>query len=239
MNRRTFISRIGKGRTTFVRPFPMRGASIQKMLEIAVLSAVKTSAGKKWYRCKISRQYYGKIYQKGICTVIMRKILFTVFILLAALLFAANGLNPLRLHIIANSNAREDQQLKLEIRDYILQEKNDLLKNCKDKLQAQQIISANAESLENLANEVLEAHGKAYRAQVQVGKSTFPDKYYGAICYPAGEYDAVRIVLGDGGGENWWCVMFPPLCLVQTEGQAGEAVEYTSLLLTWLEGIFA
>ena len=91
----------------------------------------------------------------------MRKILFTVFILLAALLFAANGLNPLRLHIIANSNAREDQQLKLEIRDYILQEKNDLLKNCKDKQQAQQIISANAESLENLANEVLEAHGKA------------------------------------------------------------------------------
>lgn len=91
---------------------------------------------------------------------------------------------------------REDQQLKLEIRDYILQEKNDLLKNCKDKQQAQQIISANAESLENLANEVLEAHGKVYRAQVQVGKSTFPDKNYGAICYPAGEYDAVRIVLG-------------------------------------------
>lgn len=181
----------------------------------------------------------GKYTRKASVHFIMRKILFLIFTLLTALLFTANGMSPLRLHIIANSNSLEDQQLKLEVRDCILQEKSDLLENCRDKQQAQQIISANAEALECIANEVLTAHGKEYRAQVQIGKSNFPDKYYGTICYPAGEYDAVRIVLGEGGGENWWCVMFPPLCLVQTDAQAGETLEYTSLLLTWLEGIFA
>lgn len=169
----------------------------------------------------------------------MRKIIFCTMAILAAMVFMAEGISPLRLHVIANSNSLEDQQLKLHVRDQILLEKGDLLEHCRDKEQAMEILAQNVEALERAANQVIAECGEQYQAQVQIGKSVFPDKCYGSIRYPAGEYDAVRIVLGEGRGENWWCVMFPPLCLVQTDAQPGEEVEYTSLLLTWLEGIFS
>lgn len=169
----------------------------------------------------------------------MRKIILTIIALFSCLVIIANGINPLRLHIIANSNSLEDQQIKLEIRDCILKQERELLASCKDKNEAIQVISSDTAKLEQAANQILREHGKSYTAHIQIGKSMFPDKNYGTIYYPAGEYDAVRVILGEGSGENWWCVMFPPLCLVQTEAAPGEELEYTSLLLTWLEKLFS
>ena len=92
--------------------------------------------------------------------------------------------------------------------------------------------------LEACANQVLAENGFGYTAQAYLGRFEFPDKTYGDVTYPAGEYDALRLVLGQGEGQNWWCVMFPPLCIVNEEILEQEEVEYTSLAWEWLQSLF-
>lgn len=167
----------------------------------------------------------------------MRRICGMLLVLCLLLPPLANAIDPLRLHVIANSDSPADQRVKLAVRDQILAEHGEDFRACKNKAAAEEAARREAEALRETADAVLRAEGVSYRATVEVTEAAFPDKQYEGLVYPAGDYDAVRVVLGEGAGANWWCVMFPPLCLLSDEG-AGEEVEYTSLLLEWLGQLF-
>ncbi len=111
-----------------------------------------------------------------------------------------------RLHIIAQSDSSEDQAVKLKIRDAVLSEM--------DKFENKEDIKASLNTFEIIANRVLRENGFSYSATAEYGKFEFPTKYYDNFALPKGEYEAVRIKLGKAEGQNWWCVLFPPLCMI-------------------------
>lgn len=154
---------------------------------------------------------------------------------------------PFRLHIIANSDSGEDQSVKLKVRDEVLKLCESGMKKVSTKEEAKEYISQNLGIIEKKAQEVLVNNGFSYGAKAYVGRFDFPEKTYGDKTYPAGEYDALRIVLGKGEGKNWWCVMFPPLCLMELtpeqqktlqENKDKTKVEYTSFLKEFFDGLF-
>ena len=118
----------------------------------------------------------------------------------------------LRLHIIANSDSNVDQSLKLKVRNKILEEmeKN----NFSSKEDAVKYCSENLDKFKKIAENVVLENGFSYPISVELGSFYFPTKNYSNVSLPAGDYDALRIIIGNGSGHNWWCVMFPPLCLV-------------------------
>lgn len=121
----------------------------------------------------------------------------------------------IRLHVIANSDSEPDQSLKLKVRDRILRETSEIFKTANTPSEALEKASAKGEHLRLLAKEVLKENGCNFDVKIQTGTFSFPLKNYGEIILPAGNYDALRIVIGEGKGKNWWCVMFPPLCLAK------------------------
>jgi stage II sporulation protein R len=133
--------------------------------------------------------------------------------------------DPLRLHIVANSDSEEDQRIKIEVRDAVLRATREGIDACATEAQAEEYVGGNIEIIVATANEVLEENGAGYRAEAMVGTYHFPERTYRDATYPEGDYRALRIVLGEGEGRNWWCVMFPPLCI--TEITCDDA-EYTS-----------
>lgn len=125
----------------------------------------------------------------------------------------------LRFHVIADSNRKEDQSLKLEVRSFLLNKiADDLAENqnseSASKEQIVSYVNLHKEQLELAASEFIRSRGFSYDAQVQVGVSHFPTKVYGDMLFPAGDYDSVRVILGKGKGRNWWCVLYPSLCFV-------------------------
>ncbi len=119
--------------------------------------------------------------------------------------------NILRLHIISNSNSIEDTKMKLNVRDKILDSvQGEITKNSTKK----DIISK-LPQIEKTANDYLKKQGVSYSAQVTLGDTDIPRKEYNGIVLPKGNYNAIRVVLGNGAGENWWCVAYPPLCFTQ------------------------
>lgn len=128
---------------------------------------------------------------------------------------ATDGL--LRLHVIANSDSPEDQALKLRVKDRIVSEIGGLVSEMKTKEEILEFLHGNMQYIEDTAAREIEYAKKEYGVRAEVGYFTFPTKSYGSLALPAGEYQALRIVLGEGGGANWWCVMFPPLCFVDTK----------------------
>ena len=120
----------------------------------------------------------------------------------------------LRLHVIANSDEKEDQELKLKVRDRVLSYMNEIGANAKNKEEAIQIATSHLEDFKSLARTVILENGYDYPVEVQIGNFSFPTKTYGDISLPSGYYDALRIKIGKSEGQNWWCVMFPPLCFV-------------------------
>ena len=142
---------------------------------------------------------------------------------LAAAIFSASysddvnkGLadNLIRLHVVANSDSPEDQALKLDIRDAVLDYMRMELKDSKDIEQTKFIISKNFGKIEEIARNKIAGQGKDYPVKTTMGIYPFPTRSYGDVTLPAGYYQALRIVIGEGGGVNWWCVLFPPLCFV-------------------------
>lgn len=126
-----------------------------------------------------------------------------------------------RLHIIANSDSAQDQEVKLKVRDAIIAGLGDKLKDVSSPQDAEKIILENMDYIESIAKTTLSENGFDYGAVPMLGNYEFPAKQYGNITLPPGQYDALRVVLGSGSGQNWWCVMFPPLCFVdQTKGEA-------------------
>ena len=125
---------------------------------------------------------------------------------------------PLRLHVVANSNSEEDQAVKLMVRDDLLRFSGEEMVDAKTSAQAEDYVLWHIGEIAQNANTVLAENGFDYTAAVSVGEFYFPDKQYGNTVYPAGNYQAVKIVLGAGAGDNWWCVIFPPLCIVADAG---------------------
>lgn len=119
-----------------------------------------------------------------------------------------------RLHVIANSDSTEDQELKLKVRDALISYMNVLSKDCSCKEEVLNMAKEHKEDLKKIAENVIRENGFDYEAFVEIGISDFPTKQYGDISLPAGTYDALRVKIGSAEGKNWWCVMFPPLCFV-------------------------
>ena len=119
----------------------------------------------------------------------------------------------LRLHVIANSDSDADQELKLLVRDAILEETQKILKNAKSREEAEKIISEHSALLENIALETVRKNRFDYSVALELGREKYPTKNYESCAFPSGEYLSLRIKIGEASGENWWCVLFPPLCL--------------------------
>ena len=119
-----------------------------------------------------------------------------------------------RLHVIANSDSKEDQELKYKVRDKVLEYMNLISKNCTSKEDVINLAKTHQEEFKNIAQNVIKENGYNYNVNIYIGKYDFPTKSYGDISFPAGNYDCLRIEIGESQGQNWWCVMFPPLCFV-------------------------
>lgn len=120
----------------------------------------------------------------------------------------------IRFHVIANSDSDEDQALKLKVRDRVVEFISGKLNESISLEESRKIILSNKEEMEGIAREVIEENNYSYGVVSNLSRENFPDKVYGDVIFPQGEYEAYRIIIGDGNGENWWCVMFPPLCFV-------------------------
>ncbi len=120
----------------------------------------------------------------------------------------------IRFHVIANSDSKEDQALKLKVRDKIIAFLSPKLENSKNIKETKNIIEKNIKEIEGIASEEIKENDKKYTVCANLGYSNFPTKKYSNIVLPAGNYKALRVVIGEGKGKNWWCVMFPPLCFV-------------------------
>ncbi len=119
-----------------------------------------------------------------------------------------------RLHVIANSDSKEDQDLKYIVRDNILTYINEISKNASTKEEVIEIARNNIDTIKQIAQETVYENGYNYSVNIKIGNFAFPTKQYGDISFPAGFYDALRVEIGSASGQNWWCVMFPPLCFV-------------------------
>ncbi len=130
----------------------------------------------------------------------------------------------IRLRIIANSDAPEDQWLKREVRDNIINAVQPWVRSLDSREEAKIIINQHLSELQEIVDNTIEEHGFTYNnpTKVELGIVPFPTKMYGNMVYPAGDYEALRVTIGDGQGQNWWCVLFPPLCFVDMS--SGNAV---------------
>lgn len=119
-----------------------------------------------------------------------------------------------RLHVLANSNSEEDQNLKLKVRDALLDYMNELCLNCSTKEEAINIANEHKYEFQEIAERTIKENGYDYSVKININNFYFPTKNYGDISLPAGYYDALRVEIGEAKGQNWWCVMFPSLCFI-------------------------
>lgn len=136
--------------------------------------------------------------------------------------------NVLRLHVIANSDSEDDQNLKLLVRDAVLAEAQILLCDVYDRAKAEETVMQNIEILRSVAERTVLDNGYDYPVAIELGEEEYPTKNYESCSFPAGEYTSLRILIGEAAGQNWWCVLFPPLCLsAATDSDAFASVGIT------------
>jgi stage II sporulation protein R len=128
-----------------------------------------------------------------------------------------------RLHVLANSDSDADQAVKLKVRDAVLDTASTLLEGCKTEAEAEAVTRANLDTLAAAAERVLKENGFEYVARVTLGREFYPCREYEGFYLPEGTYMSLRVLLGKAEGQNWWCVLFPPLCTANAE-------EYTEKL---------
>ncbi len=129
----------------------------------------------------------------------------------------------IRFHVIANSDTDEDQKLKLKVRDEVLNYLYPYMSESKCLCETRDILNNNLNAVEEIADKVIKQNNYDYDVQVFLKRMNFPQKEYGNLILPQGNYEAFEIVIGSGRGHNWWCVMFPPLCFVD---ESYAVVEY-------------
>lgn len=147
----------------------------------------------------------------------------------------------LRLHVIANSDSDADQRIKLAVRDEILARCATLLFDGKSKEDAKADLSARLPEIEQTANELLAKEGFAYTARASIEKRSFNTRVYNDVTLPAGQYDALCVQLGGAKGKNWWCVVFPPMCLpaASEEAELAEVLTDDELRIVTENGTYA
>jgi len=131
----------------------------------------------------------------------------------------------IRFHVLANSDSEEDQELKRAVRDAILKDVSPQLAVSHSLDESRQILKRVRPDMESIGRSVVEMWGKNYSVRAEYGHSSFPTKSYGSLVLPAGDYEALRVVIGEGQGSNWWCVLFPPLCFVNIEQSTAVQVD--------------
>ncbi|MFR4987024.1 MAG: stage II sporulation protein R [Lachnospirales bacterium] len=120
----------------------------------------------------------------------------------------------IRLHVLANSDEDYDQQLKIKVKDGIVKMLENELNNSMSKDETRIILLQNLDKIEDKAKEIIEENGYNYNVSAKITFDDFPTKQYGDVVLPAGEYEALKVEIGEAKGKNWWCVMFPPLCFL-------------------------
>lgn len=162
----------------------------------------------------------------------MKKIIFSLVLIIVFYMMIGHvssmaiPTDALRIRVIANSNSEYDQIIKQEVKDNIQYKLYDLLKDVKGSTQARQIIQENLPKIDSEVNATLQMLNYQLGYDINYGLNYFPSKKYKGTMYEEGYYESLVITLGEGQGDNWWCVLFPPLCLLEAE-EATE-VEYTS-----------
>ena len=139
-----------------------------------------------------------------------------------------------RLHVLANSDSEQDQALKLQVRDEVLRVTEPLLVGCGSREQAEQILQEHMGDIEAAAQAVVTGQGYDYPVSVLLGKEEYPTRTYENCCFPSGTYVSLRVCIGEAEGQNWWCVLFPPLCLsaASAEGEQSNEDAFISVGLT-------
>ena len=130
----------------------------------------------------------------------------------------------IRLHVIASSDSAEDQALKLDVRDAVLEATASMTVGCEDFESAISVLGReeNLRALEDTARAVISEAGYSYDAKVTLTKERYPRRSYDSLCFPSGTYTSMRVLIGEAEGENWWCVLFPELCIGAASKQADE-----------------
>lgn len=159
---------------------------------------------------------YKKIYIKRILLILF---LLFVFVFSSAISYTTAVCSDIsesvfRLHVIANSDSEGDQNLKYIVRDEILNYINDFCTNTSSKSDVIYVTEQNLDKIKEIAKQTIEKNGYNYDVNVSIGNFAFPTKKYGDIILPPGFYDALKVEIGEAKGQNWWCVMFPPLCFI-------------------------
>lgn len=144
----------------------------------------------------------------------------------------------LRIHIRANSNSAEDQAVKYKVKDKIVEYLTPILTEANTKQQAIKIISQNLQEISNVAGLVLKEEGYNYDANAVLRSEYFPIRCYDDVVLESGEYDSLIVELGNATGNNWWCVVYPPLCFVNTDDTNSSNIVYRSKLLEIINGFF-
>ena len=144
--------------------------------------------------------------------------------------------SAIRFRVLANSNSPRDQKIKQDVRDKMQKELYSLLKSTKDINEARVLIKNNMNNFDSLIGN--EMKNIEYSYTIDYGIHEFPEKTYKGITYDAGNYESLLVTLGEGKGDNWWCVLFPPLCLLEAEEEDTSEVEYKSFIKEIIEKYF-
>lgn len=144
--------------------------------------------------------------------------------------------DAIRIRIIANSNSDYDQQIKLKVKNNLETNLYNLLKSAKSSEEAKKILNNNIGSIKNNITTTLQSESYNKDFTINLGKNYFPQKEYKGIIYNEGYYESLVITLGDGLGDNWWCVLYPPLCTIESEDKTD--VEYTTMVEEILDKYF-
>ena len=174
----------------------------------------------------------------------MKKII--IFLVFICVFYLASGFtaekmieipdDAIRIRIIPNSNSEFDQDIKLKVKNKLEITMYDLLKNAKNSDEARKIIEDNLDLVDKDVERVLDKNDYNLDYKINYGYNYFPEKEYKGVKYAEGYYESLFVTLGKGEGDNWWCVLFPPLCLI--EGDEGEEVEYKSIVAEIIEKYF-
>ena len=143
----------------------------------------------------------------------------------------------LRIHIRANSNSEIDQAVKYQVKDAVVETLIPILSSCQTKQEAEQTLEENFSLIESVANNVLLKNGFSYKAKARLASEEFPTRSYDGLVLEQGFYDALILDLGTGEGNNWWCVVYPPLCFLKSN-PTGQDVVYKSKLVEIIKSFF-
>ena len=130
-----------------------------------------------------------------------------------------------RLHVLANSDEDHDQALKLKVRDRLLEITSPIVIDCESREEAQKCLAESFSELEEAALEVIRAEGYDYGVRISLGDEYYPTRQYEDLCFPEGTYASLKVEIGEAEGKNWWCVLFPPLCLSAASAEKQESAE--------------